>query len=322
MDCGNAKDDGASVLPALVSNKAGGGRIGQKARKVLLQLLGGSRTAHYLAYQAYVADAAVDWHALDASFAAELGDAMADAPCITERAKARFIGEAIQKQANLEAVVSLAYRILEEGRSKSTVVDADGDPNQDWLNSFTREAEYAFSAELRQRMATMLSTELELPGSFSRSTIRIAADIDNALLDDFCRLMALRFGDAIPIEASWNWGDMFNLGLALENALLVSGVRGLTHKQVHINDQGLGFLMAGKDALALRGPPHGLVRLPVWMITPIGQQICRLRPGPAGNDALRRIAMLLDKKDLETIHLGQVIDDGERVALGEQLWPL
>lgn len=322
MDCSDAKDNEAFVLPALVSSEEGADRIGRKARKVLLQLLGGARTAHYLTYQAYVADAAVDWRAVDASFATALADTKDEAPCVTDRAKARFICEAIQKQANLEAVVSLAYRILEEARPKPPEADIDDGPSQDWLNSFTREAEYAFSAEVRQRMATVLSTELQIANSFSRSTIRIAADIDKALLDDFSQLLALRFGDAIPIEPSWNWGEMFSLGLALENALLVSGVRGLTHKQVQINDQGLGFLMAGTNALALRGPAHRLVQLPVWMITPIGQQISRLRQGVTGTDALRRIAALLDKEGIETIHLGQVIEGGERVALGEQLWPL
>jgi hypothetical protein len=164
--------------------------------------------------------------------------AIAD-PDMMERAKARFLSEAFTKQDNLEAVLQIAeQRLLSDSSatnrdSGERVVDTDESSrplDPDWAATFTREAENATSEELRTRLAKILAGEVSQPGSVSRSTVRMIAELDQEVLQNLEKVIPYIVNNGIMTDDSWRSGEYFSLGISLEDAGLVNGVVGSTQK--------------------------------------------------------------------------------------------
>lgn len=254
--------------------------------------------------------------------AEEIGrQAIAD-PEFMERAKARLLGETLQKQENLESVLIAANKKVEETVCDSSASLEDNEPNEDWINSFTREAELASSEELRDRLAGILAGEIKRPGSFSRSTIRTIAEMDQDTLTKFNHILRFRYADIIVRGEDWDGGKMFALGAELEQASLITGVTGLIGKEIKFSDQGVAMCPADHRVLIIRGKPNSKISLSAWLLTKVGQQIAGLLQGDAdATEQLRTIAAHIDKTNITMMYLPKVITDGKEIAPEEQLWP-
>jgi hypothetical protein len=292
-----------------------------KAQRVFLRFLAGSLAHPYVREVRQNLDDMDARSRINMMVAEEIGrQAIAD-PAFIERAKARLLGEIVQKQENLEAVLVKANEKVEQTAGEDVENIGENEPSQDWINSFTREAELASSDELRDRLAAILAGEIKNPGLFSRSTIRTVAEMDQEILQYFSQALQYRFGDSILREDHWNSGEMFKIGMALENAALISGTTGFIHKTIKANDKGNSILHLGETALVIKSKPGLEKQLSCWLMTKVGQQIANLLGSLSNVDQLKLVTKRVDKSDVTAICLGRVINDGALITHDQQLWP-
>ena len=292
-----------------------------KAHRIFMRFLAGSLAHPYVREVRQNLDDMDARSRINMMVAEEIGrQAIAD-PAFMERTKARLLGETIQKQENLESVLVAANKKIEQTVGTDAEGIGESEPTQDWVNSFTREAELASSEELRNRLAGILAGEITNPGTFSRSTIRTVAEMDQEILQQFSRALQYRFSDAILTEDNWNTGEMFAIGVALEHAALISGTSGYIHKQIKANDEGNAFLAISGNSLVIKMRSGLEKQLSCWLMTKVGQQIASLLDHPSPVDQLRMVAKRLDKNQVSAIYLGRIINDGSQFTHDQQLWP-
>ena len=262
---------------------------------------------------------------VDAMVAEEVGrQAIAD-PEYMERAKARFLGETYRKQANIEAVAVKAQdRIEAAPDAEAAPMDPTAEPSDDWMNAFTRAAEDASSDELRERLATILAEEARKPGSISRSTVRLVAELDKEALEALRSILRNRIGPVIIRESEWDTGEPFLKMVMLENHGLVSGTSGLTNNKILIGETGETTWTGRVYGLVIFGEPGTNKIISVLLLTRAGEEIASLLSQVDEQHAFRIAASLLDKANLSKITLGKVIPMGPPGAFGilheEVLW--
>lgn len=226
-----------------------------------------------------------------------------------ERAKARFAADFVRKNDNLEAVASKALEIGEsEPDAKLPDDDTVIDLNPDWINTFTREAEDASSDELRERLARILAGEARSPGSFSRSTVRIVAELDKSTLESFQTILAHRVNDHIPKFNDFTKGTLLNCAREAENAGLVSGLLGFMSKTITIPPSGSASYPGNQLALVIEGEPNATKNVACLLLTRTGSEIASLLTPTSEIAALERVARLIDKAQLSRIMLGPIIE--------------
>lgn len=291
-----------------------------KAQRIFLRFLAGSLAHPYVREVRQNLDDMDARSRINMLVADELGrQAIAD-PAFMERAKARLLGETFQKQENLESVLIAANAKIEQSAEADAGI-GENEPSQDWINSFTREAELASSDELRERLAGLLAGEIQNPGSFSRSTIRTIAEMDQELLQQFSRALEFRFTNVILTEQGWTSGEMFAIGSALEHAALISGTGGFVHKEFKANEAGDAFLTILPNLLVIKASPSLQKQLSCWLLTKVGLQIASLLPTKSATDQLKLAASRLDKTGIDTIHLSRLLDGSTFATHLQQLWP-
>jgi hypothetical protein len=237
--------------------------------------------------------------------------ALAD-PEMVERAKARFLGDLVRKQENVEAVARLANEAAESAPdADQTVEDGAKEPTQDWMNSFIREAENASSDELRARLAGVLAGEARKPGTFSRSTVRFIAEVDKETLEALQRVLQYAHQSAIFKEESWSSGEWFAVGSLLENAGLIYGVTGSTYQTWTIPADGRVFCRGQKLALMLEGQPGTEVRIEAWLMTKLGLEVASLLQPPDDTVRLKNLVKMLPKASLDKITLAAGVDTAQ-----------
>jgi len=251
----------------------------------------------------------------------ELGRQALLDPEFMERAKARFLGDMAQKQENLEAVAAKAEAKVDQMPDAES---EDRDPSDDWMNTFTREAELASSDELRERLANILAGEARKPGTFSRSTVRYIAEAEKQVLESFQSLLPHRVGDAILRDDDWNVGEQFTKTIDLEAEGLLTGSQGFTHRKIRLDVNGIGFLIGQKASLTVRGQPGTEHQVSILLLTRIGQEVASLLPATNEVASLTRAASLLkDKPGFEEIWWGphtQLSDGQYQVHQAFLIW--
>ena len=101
--------------------------------------------------------------------------------------------ESVGRRANLEQVVSFASKMLEDGKEidQETVVDVDSE----WLNYFIDHSEKVTTEELQVVWGAILAGEINTPGTFSKRTMSILADMskeDVEAFKAFCSLTLVK----------------------------------------------------------------------------------------------------------------------------------
>lgn len=224
----------------------------------------------------------------------ELGRQALLDPEFMGRAKARFLGEMAQKQENLEAVAAKAEAKVED---MPDAEKEDRDPSDDWMNTFTREAELASSDELRERLASVLAGEARKPGTYSRSSVRLIAELEKDVLESFQRLLTHRVGDAIVREDEWNSGAWFASAVELEAEGFLTGSQGFTHRKIIIGENGIGFMIGQKASLTIIGKPGAVHEVSILLLTRVGQEVASLLAPTNEFASITRAGSLLKGKD-------------------------
>lgn len=260
---------------------------------------------------------------INALVAEELGRRAISDPEYMERAKARFMGDWGRKHDNVEAVAAKALA-LSDNQPDADIGEqaANKEPDQDWLNAFTRAAEDASSEELRDRLAAILAGEARKPGSISRSTVRLVAELDKEVLEDFRSLLPLRVHDHFPKSPEWD-KQFFQAAIGLEDAGLVSGNSAMLSKSMSIDDQGYALIGAQAHGLAIKGPVGAKINYPACLLTKAGREIANLLGDYDDRDALRALANFIEKGQFTEVVLGPIIArqaNSITIRPTEQLW--
>ena len=97
------------------------------------------------------------------------------------RAAQRFVEEETRKQLNMESIVEKAVQDVDANAQTEKVED-------DWITNFFDKCRSVSDDEMQNLWARILSGEANSPGSFSRKTVNLVADLDKSSADLFQRL--------------------------------------------------------------------------------------------------------------------------------------
>ncbi|CRI66960.1 conserved hypothetical protein [Thiocapsa sp. KS1] len=108
---------------------------------------------------------------------------------LQRRAARRFVEEETKKQLNIEAITTTAISHIKDDASPEAIED-------DWISNFFDKSRIVSDKEMQGLWSRVLAGEANSPGTFSRKTVNLIADIDkkDALL--FTKLCG--FGWMIP----------------------------------------------------------------------------------------------------------------------------
>ena len=109
---------------------------------------------------------------------------------LQRRAAQRFVEEETRKQSNMENIVEKAVRDVNPNAPTEHVED-------DWITNFFDKCRSVSDDEMQALWSRILSGEANSPGSFSRKTVNLVADLDKASGKSFHTLCS--FG--------WQYGD-------------------------------------------------------------------------------------------------------------------
>lgn len=100
---------------------------------------------------------------------------------IQRRALRRFLKEEAKKQSNIEAITRNALPLLEDNSAPQNVAD-------DWITNFFDKSRIVSDKDMQQLWSRLLAGEANTPGTFSKQTVNLMADLDKGDAELFIRL--------------------------------------------------------------------------------------------------------------------------------------
>ena len=102
---------------------------------------------------------------------------------LRQRAATRFINEEMKKQVNMEDIAENAAGLLTDNASPENMED-------DWITNFFDKCRIVSDGQMQNLWSRILAGEANNPGSFSRRTVNLMADLDKqnaGLFSNLCR---------------------------------------------------------------------------------------------------------------------------------------
>lgn len=123
---------------------------------------------------------------------------------LQRRAMYRFLQEEAQKQANIEGITQRALPLLKDEATPENVAN-------DWIANFFNQSRIVSDEDMQQLWARILAGEANAPGTFSRRTVNLLADLDKRDAELFTRLCGFGWmiGNVVPL--------VFDVQLAIYN---------------------------------------------------------------------------------------------------------
>ena len=107
---------------------------------------------------------------------------------LERRAAERWVEEEAQKQLNIENITSKAISQLPATADPSSM-------DRDWITSFFEKARIVTDDDMQNLWSRILAGEATSPGSFSKKTVNVVADLDKADAALFTRLCGFCWQD-------------------------------------------------------------------------------------------------------------------------------
>jgi len=110
------------------------------------------------------------------------------------RAMHRFLEEEAKRQSNIEAITQKAIPQLEDKSKPENVQD-------DWITNFFEKSRIVSDEDMQQLWGRVLAGEANAPGSFSKRTVNLMADLDKSDAELFTKLcgFAWQIGNIVPL---------------------------------------------------------------------------------------------------------------------------
>lgn len=110
------------------------------------------------------------------------------------RAMHRFLEEEAKRQSNIEAITQKAIPQLNDQSTPENMQD-------DWITNFFEKSRIVSDEEMQHLWARILAGEANAPGSFSKRTVNLMADLDKSDAELFIKLcgFAWTIGNIVPL---------------------------------------------------------------------------------------------------------------------------
>ncbi len=215
-----------------------------------------------------------------------------------QRATVRLVAEEVRKQINRGAVWAETEAALEatpaqlESPPEQDAVDIDAD----WIATFATHAETATSERLRRLWGKILAGEIRAPGSFSLSTLRMAAELDKEVALKFQERIQDCFSNKYLLRSKNLAGQELLDYVLLEEAGLINGAssdRAFSFSPTHGQSVDVAF-----GNFAIRVELAGNTSIPVAMLTRAGRELVNILPAANSDAGARRCLKLMEPKPL------------------------
>jgi hypothetical protein len=111
----------------------------------------------------------------------------------------KFGQRIVREQVNLDQITEAAARQLNPSTSHEVVPDAEPAPmDDDWINTFEKEASEKSSVEMQALFARILAGEIRRPSTFSIKTVKLLGQLDVRVAALFQRLCSLSVSMRLP----------------------------------------------------------------------------------------------------------------------------
>jgi hypothetical protein len=123
---------------------------------------------------------------------------------LQRRAMYRFIEEEAKLQANIESITAKALPLLDDNSSPQNMDD-------DWITNFFDKSRIVSDPEMQQLWSSVLAGEANTPGTFSRRTVNLIADLDKSDAQLFTKLCGFGWmiGNVCPLVFDVS-GEIYN----------------------------------------------------------------------------------------------------------------
>lgn len=182
------------------------------------------------------------------------------------------------------------------------------EPDEDWLNSFSRFAEDATSDRLQDLLSKILAGEIRKRGSYSVSTLRIVSELDQATATIFQRVYEEAIGDVIfrddKYRRSPHWSDI----VLLRDAGFVSAPDAAVHQPTSASILTSGNILwnfgPSEYSITIEVTPPTVSEIPIFNLTKMGREIGSLLPEPDTEKNLRSmVSKLASQKNWQRVTL-------------------
>ena len=124
---------------------------------------------------------------------------------LNRRTEARVASESIKQQVNMEGITYAALSYL-----NSDAAPQSQDMEDDWVTNFFEKCRNVSDEEMQRAWARILAGEANNPGSFSRKTVNVMADLGKAdaeLFRDLCRFGWTHRDDGLVTPLVFDYQD-------------------------------------------------------------------------------------------------------------------
>lgn len=195
------------------------------------------------------------------------------------------VADALRKEVNVARAIHFAEDELRAGAQTTgqQPPTPTSSPDSDWLYRWRDAASEVSAQELQHLWGQVLAGEVKSPGQFSLRTLEFLRNItkqDAEAIELLSRYVFGTFmysGDAKLLEAE---GLNFAFLLSLQELGVISGVGGLG---LNVNLGSLrsdvfqhGFVIGNRIILVSDPDPQKKIELPVYAVSRLGQEVCRL----------------------------------------------
>ncbi|MBW6523450.1 DUF2806 domain-containing protein [Sphingomonas sp. RHCKR47] len=213
-------------------------------------------------------------------------------PLVMERARSRYLAEALRGQENIEGVFKASLSHLDT-TSEPADENSEAGLDQEWADTLSREAELASSEQLRDRLGRVLAGEIKQRGTFPRSVIRTIAELEQADIQAMANLQSFVLDDFLyTFSDKTDRPAMADMLTACGVGLISDPGAGLTATKT-IRDDGTTYYIGARKSLLVRGPPAGKLTLSGLQVTRSGAAVLNLLTAIDERPLLRRIAAAL-----------------------------
>lgn len=246
-------------------------------------------------------------------------------PELMERAKARFLGAALRQQENLEAVlVGAADEALrlpppvnandETGDQRQTSEsgsDATDSLDPDWAASFTGLAESATTDELRSRLSRVLAGEIASPGTYSRSTVRLIAELDRHDLEAMRKVLPYIIGEDIVAAPNLEEPSVIDLAPLVGAGLAIDATYTISRSWKAATHDGEVRILTGRShALVFYMKTAQTLSFQIVRLTRAGVAVAELLGPTDEKGVLERLAERVPKDWYIKVSIGKAVAGG------------
>jgi hypothetical protein len=225
-------------------------------------------------------------------------------PLLMQAAAEVYLPTALRKAKNRIGVAQKAAQHIADEVAEHT--DA-APPEEDWMNFYARFAEDASSEKLQDLFGRILAGQIVRPGSFSQSTVRAVAELDQSIAADFTLMWAKNVGDAVDYGAEFQRGDGFARWRRLAEAGLMAPTDTAQYLPPYnpiINGNGLWTpFSVGGTFLVIQFPQHCGARWAHIDFTRVGREIGSILARPDYEANMREAGQKLAQQGVARVEL-------------------